>query len=151
MRTFNRHRLVLPLLVALVTAGCAGDLSRREAATRKSYVDYAGEPIKEFFAWRIDGWTPVSRNQLIVWTGINEAFLLTVWDTCPDIDFATTVSLSTLMRTVTTFDKVAVGRQICPIREIRKVDIKRMKAEEKSAREGAARDAADRTAAPKPP
>ena len=60
MRTFNHHRLVWPLLIALVTVGCAGDLSRREAATRKSYVDYAGEPIKEFFAWRIDGWTPVS-------------------------------------------------------------------------------------------
>lgn len=146
MRTFNHHPLVLPLLIALVTVGCAGDLSRREAATRKSYVDYAGEPIKEFFAWRIDGWTPVSRNQLIVWTGINEAFLLTVWDTCPDIDFATTVSLSTLMRTVTTFDKVSVGRQICPIREIRKVDVKRMKTEERAARE-----AADRAAAPKPP
>jgi Family of unknown function (DUF6491) len=146
MRTFTHHRVALVLLAALAMAGCAADVARRAEAERKSYIDYAGEPVKEFFAWRIDGWTPVSRNQLVVWTGINEAFLLTVWDTCPDIDFATTVSLSTLMRTVTTFDKVQVGRQICPIREIRKVDIKRMKAEERAARE-----ATDRAARPKPP
>lgn len=146
MRTFTHHRIGVWLLVVLVTAGCAGDVSRRDEASRKSYVDYAGEPLKEFFAWRIDGWTPVSRNQLVVWTGINEAFLLTVWDTCPDIDFATTVGISQLMRTITTFDKVRVGHQTCPIREIRKVDIKRMKAEERATRE-----AADRAAAPKPP
>lgn len=111
----------------LLLVGCAAGLARRGDAPSPAYIDYAGAPIPEFFAWRIDSWTPVSRDQLIVWTGVNEAYLLRVWDNCPDLEFAPTIGISQLMRTVSTFDKVKVGRDTCPIREIRKVDIKRMK------------------------
>lgn len=138
----NRLLRSVPLWLGVVAAlaGCASGMARREQAPPDRYVEYAGEPIKEFFAWRIDGWSPVSRDQLVVWTGVNEAFLLRVWDTCPNLEFATTVGISQLMRSISTFDKVKVGRETCPIREIRKIDVKRMKAAEKADRDQAVRE-----------
>ena len=49
---------------------------RRTLARAAATAEYAGTPIERFTAFDLDGWTPVSRNQLVVWSGPNEAYLL---------------------------------------------------------------------------
>jgi hypothetical protein len=79
----------------------------------------------------------VSRNQLVVWDSINRAYLLTVWDSCRDLKFANTIAVTSTSRTVSKFEKVLVERDSCPIKEIRPIDVKQMKADRRAAAEAA--------------
>jgi uncharacterized protein DUF6491 len=116
--------LVATLFAATLLAGCANN-------PKLDYSDYVGEPVKSFYMPNFDGWTPVSKDQLVVWTGINEAYLLTVTGYCPDLKFANTIAVTSTANTVDKFEKVLVGRDRCFIKEIRPVDTKQMKADRK--------------------
>lgn len=124
------------ILGVLLSSCDSGGLARVKPAYTQSYVDYAGAPIKEFHSWRLDGWEAVSRNKLVVWGGVNEAYLLTVWDSCQDLLFANRVAVSSTLHSFSTLETVSVGRERCPISEIRPIDIKRMKADRAAARAG---------------
>ena len=134
---FGAKAILLGVLM-LTLVGCSSALRRDGAAIDLKYTDYAGEPVEQIVAMRgVDSWTPVSRNQLVIWTGINEAWLLTIWDNCPDLMFAQGVRVTQTGRSISRFDKVIVGRDSCPIREIRPVDVKQMRNDRKAAREAA--------------
>lgn len=123
---------------ALLLAACASGLDRMGGEDpSRQYIDYAGEPIERFNSFRIQGWTPVSRTQLVLWTGVNEAYLLTVWDTCPDLMFATRIGVTSTTSSVSRFEKVLVGRDRCPIRGIQPIDVKQMKEDRRLEREAA--------------
>jgi uncharacterized protein DUF6491 len=116
--------LVTSLAAAALLAGCA-------SSPKLDYTDYVGEPVKSFYMDNFDGWTPVSKDQLVVWTGINEAYMLTVTGYCPDLKFANTIAVTSTANSVDKFEKVLVGRDRCFIKEIRPVDTKAMKADRK--------------------
>lgn len=119
----------VPLLVGVLLAGgCA-------SAPKLDYTDYAGEPVRSFYMGTFDGWTAVSRDQLVVWTGFNKAYLLTVTGYCPDLQFANTIAVTSTGSTVDKFEKVLVGRDRCLINEIRPLDTKQLKADRKLLRE----------------
>ncbi len=129
-RTFALALLVIPLLAA-----CATGVGRLKGdAAEQRYSDYAGPPVERFTAFDIDGWTPVSRDTLVIWNGLNEAFLIKVWDQCRDLQFADRIAVTSTARTVSRFEQVRVGRDRCPISEIRPVDVKRMRADRAAAR-----------------
>ncbi|HEY6124432.1 MAG TPA: DUF6491 family protein, partial [Steroidobacteraceae bacterium] len=69
--------LVAVAAVALV-AGCA-------TGPKLDYTDYAGEPVRSFYMNNFDGWTVVSKDQLVVWSGMNKAYLLRITGYCPDL------------------------------------------------------------------
>ena len=56
-----------------------------------------------------DGWTAVSKDQLVVWTGFNKAYLLNVTGYCPDLQFANAIAVTSTGSTVDRFEKVIVG------------------------------------------
>lgn len=125
-----KHPVELLVLGAVALMGCAGGLTRLNGADpSQRYVDYAGAPIERFTTFSMDGWTPVSRNRLVVWTGVNEAYLVTVWDTCRDLQFADRIGISSTTHTVSRAEHVIVGRDRCPISEIRPIDVRQMKAD----------------------
>jgi hypothetical protein len=99
------------------------------------YTDYAGEPVKSFQFFNFDGWTAVNNRQLVVWSGVNKAYLLTVSGYCPDLKYANAIGVTSTAGQVDKFEKVLVGRDRCFIEEIRPVDIKQMKADRKALRE----------------
>jgi len=133
-------------LVAVLLTACAGTprLSDEERLAR--YQAYAGEPIERFTQIRIDNWESLDSNKLVLWNGRQEAYLLTVWDTCADLRQAQTITvISASSHTVSVFDKIKVvkdprfgpimtGFDTCPIREIRAVNVKQMRADDEAAK-----------------
>jgi hypothetical protein len=128
-------RLLACVVVALPAfAGCASTMQRLAGGGFETrYVDYAGPPVERFTAFNLDGWTPVSRNQVVVWNGPNEAYLLKVWDTCRDLQYAEGIGITSTSRTISRFEKLRVGRDSCPIDEIRPLDVRHLKADRAAA------------------
>jgi Family of unknown function (DUF6491) len=127
--------LPLALATASLLAGCASGLARLgDDGFQLRYADYAHEPVERFTTFRLDGWTPVSRDSLVVWNGPNEAYLLKVWNTCRDLQFADRIGITETARSVSRFEKVRVGRDSCPIEEIRRIDVRQYKADRDAAR-----------------
>jgi len=129
-----KYSLVATVVAAALLAGCASTLKMFNAP-KLDYREYAGEPVKSFYMNDFDGWSAVSKDQLVVWSGINKAYLLTVTGYCPDLQFANVIAVTSTAHTVDKFEKVIVGRDRCFIKEIRPVDTQRMKADRKLLKE----------------
>lgn len=117
------------LVAAALLASCSGiPLEQREAAERNRFEAYAGKPV-DHFTWftRYEGWEPISRNQLVVWTDINRAYLVTVFPPCTDLMFARRIGLTSTADTVYAhFDAVRAEGWRCVIDTIQPVDYRRM-------------------------
>jgi hypothetical protein len=137
------------ITIAALTACASSGLNRKDEPQFK-YVDYAGEPIDDFTTFGLDSWSAVSRTQLVVWDGVNRAYLLTVWDSCRDLKFANTIAVTSTSRTISKFEKVLVEGDSCPIQEIRPIDVKQLKADRRAAAEVAKAARAAEQAAPTP-
>jgi hypothetical protein len=112
-------------LVAVVASGCASGLSRSSGdRVLERYEPYIGEPIRGFTAFRMQSWQPVSRNQLILWTSINDAYLITITNNCPDLMFTDTVRVTSTASQISTLDQVRVRGDRCPIQKIQPIDIR---------------------------
>ena len=112
-------------LVAAVASGCASGLSRSSGdRVLERYEPYIGEPIRGFTAFRMQSWQPVSRNQLILWTSINDAYLLTVSNNCPELMFTDTVRVTSTASNISTLDQVLVRGDRCLIQKIQPIDIR---------------------------
>lgn len=122
-------RAVCLLAAAALLASCSGiPLKKRDAAERARFEAYAGKPI-DHFTWLTDyeGWEPISRDQLVIWTDINRAYLITVFRPCTDLMFAQRIGLSSTADTVYAhFDSVHVQGWNCMIKTIQPVDYQRM-------------------------
>jgi len=125
-----RYSLVATVVAAALLAGCASTLKLFNAP-KLDYREYAEEPVKSFYMNNFDGWSPVSKDQLVVWSGINKAYLLKVTGYCPDLQYANAVGVTSTANTVDKFEKVIVGRDRCFISEIRPIDTQRMKEDRK--------------------
>ncbi|HEU0226084.1 MAG TPA: DUF6491 family protein [Steroidobacteraceae bacterium] len=118
------------LATAALAAGCAGgsSISRSDRALEK-YEPYIGEPIRGFTAFRIDSWQSVDRDHLILWTGINDAWLITIGGSCPDLMFTDRIRVTSTGSQISTFDKVIVRGDTCLIDTIQPINIRQMKAD----------------------
>lgn len=122
------------LVVLGALSACSG-IARREdeRVTAARYREYAGEPIENFsYLGRLDGWRALSRDQLVVWTGLNKAYLLTVAGSGTDLPSATRIGITSKTGNVSRgFDTVLLHRgQRCTIAAIRPIDYARMKQDE---------------------
>ncbi|MBW4053355.1 MAG: hypothetical protein HIU85_18210 [Proteobacteria bacterium] len=118
------------LLAAALLASCSGvrALERHAGAQRTQFNDYAGKPVEQFTwvtanrsSWAID------RNQLVAWTNINQAYLVTVASPCPNLRFANRIGISSTAGTVyARFDRVFAQGRTCLIKTIQPVDYRRM-------------------------
>jgi hypothetical protein len=126
-RSYIRSAWLL-VAAALLTA-CSGiPLKQREDAERARYEAYAGKPV-DHFTWltRYEGWEPIATDQLVVWTDINQAYLITVFHPCTDLMFARRIGLTSSVDTVYAhFDTVRADGWRCIIDTIRPVDYRRM-------------------------
>ena len=127
------------ILAAVLVSACATTGGGPESMIKRSddrlakYEPYVGEPVDSFTAFRYDSWEPINRTQLVVRTTMNEAYLLTVDGTCTDLPFAQSIGVTTTGNQVTRFDNVLVRGNRCMIRQIRPIDVKQMRADQRAA------------------
>jgi hypothetical protein len=126
--------LAILLAVAASLAACAGIQKREDDhETVQRYLQYAGTPIERFSKMTgFTGWRALDRDQLVVWTGVNTAYLLRIATPCEDPRFENTIAVDSQGSAVHVYDSVIVRDDRCPILEIREVDYRQMK---KDARE----------------
>jgi hypothetical protein len=122
------------MLAAALLTGCAV-LTGCATGPKLNYSEYAGEPVKSFYMSNFDGWSAVSKDQLVVWAGMNKAYLLKIEGYCPDLQFANAIAVTSTANTVDKFEKVIVGRDRCLINEIRPLDVKQLKEDRKIIRD----------------
>ncbi len=141
----------LALAIALVGSlgGCASPGTQlNNEAKLGLYRAYAGEPAGSFrYFGRLNGWTPLGDEALAVWTRPSEAYLLELFGSCQDLDFAPAIRISNQASTVYAgFDSVtpagagAIGmRNIpCRIKTIRPLQVKALKEAQRELREASA-------------
>lgn len=130
------RRSWLVVLAMAMLAGCASGPARVSTdQTLERYLSYAGEPIDRFSATRIDSWESLDDQHLVLRTGPNDAYLLTVYATCRDLRYTHAIGVvSQSAHSVSHFDEIKVGRDTCPIREIRPLDIRQMRADSEALR-----------------
>lgn len=135
-RSYFRNACLL--ISAALLASCSGiPLEQREAAERARFEAYAGKPV-DHFTWltHYEGWEPISRNQLVVWTDINRAYLITVFKPCTDLMFARRIGLTSTADSVYAhFDHVRADGWNCVINTIQPVDYLRMQHDQRAQRE----------------
>ena len=120
--------ILASVLAALLAGGCAS-MGQRDRGERllASYEPYLGEPIQSFTALQHDSWLALNRTQLVLWTTINDAYLLTITNNCPELPFADYVGVTSTTSQITTFDSVIVRGNRCPIEQIRPIDVRQMR------------------------
>src|SRR5579872_6228210 len=133
------------VVAAVLLASCSSiPLAQREAAERARFEAYAGKPV-DHFTWltHYEGWEPISRNQLVVWTDINQAYLITVFKPCTDLMFARRIGLTSTADSVYAhFDHVRAEGWTCIIDTIQPVDYLRMEHDMRAQHEAEKREKA---------
>ncbi|HEU0224771.1 MAG TPA: DUF6491 family protein [Steroidobacteraceae bacterium] len=131
-------------LAALLIGGCAGTRQREgEISDRDRYWHYAKEEVPSFSSLgRISGWRPLGRNELVVWTRFDEAYILRVDPGCFELDTAIGIRLESRVSGMISsgFDWVRVGRDRCRILKIFPMDYRLMKQEERELRQQSKQD-----------
>lgn len=132
--------ILLPLaalVVAFLLSACATRPGNREAAALARYEAVAGESVASFRFQRLDGYTVLGPDRLVIWTRPREAFLLAVDAPCSELPWVSAIGLTSSLGSVhARFDAVLAGRERCRIREIRPVDVKALREAERKARSG---------------
>lgn len=85
---------VCVLAAAALVASCA-TATRQTQYNRAAYVANAGQPIDRF-QW-VAGyrrWTAISANQVVVWTRLNRAYLVTAAQPCQNLYFARAIGFT---------------------------------------------------------
>lgn len=141
MKRSHWHALIL-LSVAIITVACSGIPRRtRDQEALDLYLKYAGPPIDHItYLGHYDNWQSVGQYQLVLWTGINDAYLITVNPPCENLRFAQRVGITQTASTISSrFDAVLVRGWRCQIAEIRPINYLKMRQDlrEQRAREKA--------------
>ena len=132
-----RLPIALTLLALAPLAACSGTpRHERDAQTLARLSQYAGEPVHDFRYYSpIRSFQPLSRDKVLVSTGFNDSYLLTVFP-CMNLEFATRIGLTSSLGAVRSgFDSVLVEGERCRISEIRPVNTKQMRADAKESGE----------------
>jgi Family of unknown function (DUF6491) len=122
--------LLTVVLTSLLASACAmqNGVERTKGERLLSrYEPYIGAPVKSFTAFRQDSWQPISRTQLVLWTSINDAYLLTISNNCPDLKFANSVRVTSTGSSISTHDRVIVRGNSCWIQTIQPIDVRQMR------------------------
>jgi hypothetical protein len=121
------------LLTLTALTACSG-IPRREsdAETLARIQSYAGDPVSDFRTYSsFNSWTPIDDHHVLIQTNINEAYLLTTFEPCMNLPFATHIALTSRFPHVVSkgFDSIRVGRERCHISDIRPVNYRQMRAD----------------------
>ena len=103
---------LIALLATLLVTACANSPQMTREERVEWYRANAGEPVRSlFYAGPLPGWTALDDRRIALWTRSNEAFLIEFFPRCPDLAFASTITISNQIGRVNAgFDSVTVRR-----------------------------------------
>ncbi|MGH8299266.1 MAG: DUF6491 family protein [Steroidobacteraceae bacterium] len=113
------------LVAAALLASCASTpVVRSDAAERASFMANAGRPVERFeWVTGYQRWTAISPDQVVVWTNLNRAYLVTVSHPCDNLWFAHTIGFTrTGDSTYAHVNFVKADGWTCAIKTIQPVD-----------------------------
>ena len=124
----SRFSWVLAPVLLVAASAPHADTRAHEKQELARFSHYAGAPMDEFTMFDMWQWQVLGPTQLVVWSTINDAYLIRVDKGCNNLEWTRALSLTQEMRTKVTqkFDYVVVRGQCCKIEEIRPVDYRRM-------------------------
>lgn len=130
--------IVAAALLALTAVATAQAMTDSERERLAEYERFAGEPVKDMPFWRLQSYEALGNEALVVWTGVNKAWLIKVLPPCTDLPWAKAVGLSSTNHRVSAkFDHVIAGKDRCNIASIQPVDDKAVRAARKEKRKHA--------------
>lgn len=116
--------MLWPLTAALLTSCASAPVARQDAAERASYLAHAGKPIARF-TW-VSSYrrtSAISADQVVVWTDLNRAYLVTVSHPCANLWLAHTIGLTQTGDSVYAHvNLVKADGWTCGIRSIQPID-----------------------------
>ena len=126
----------VPVAAALLVS-CAGTPpARHDAAERASFMAHAGQPVDRFMwltSYRRS--TAISSDQVVVWTGLNEAYLVTVFHPCANLWFAHGIGFThTGDNVYAHVNSVKADGWTCAIKTIQPVDYRRVQQDQQASR-----------------
>ncbi|HEX4266809.1 MAG TPA: DUF6491 family protein [Steroidobacteraceae bacterium] len=81
--------------MALLASCASTPLGRQDSAERASYMTHAGKPVDRFtWVTSYRRSAPISSDQILVWTGLTQAYLVTVLHPCANLWFANDVGFT---------------------------------------------------------
>jgi len=118
----------------------------RDSERLALYEANAGAPVSSApYFGSLNGWTPLGDGAIALWTRPSQAYLVRFVGTCPDIEFANAIRVTSQGgRVYARFDDVVPidGSPLqsipCRIGELRPLDIKAIRATERGMREARA-------------
>ena len=131
-------RMIQAVALATLLAACSSvPYAQRVADRQAAYAAATGAPVRRFrFFNPLWSWEPLGRDQLVIYTRPQTAFLLDVGG-CTDLEYTNRIALTSNFNEVSVgFDKVLTERRDfpCTITRIRPVDVKRLKATQEAQR-----------------
>lgn len=92
MNILNLNRLIIALAVSALTAGCASSSTMSYAEKTDAYDQFIEseklESLKRITAFRLDSWSSLADQHMIIRTNFNRPYLLTFYKNCYDLRFA---------------------------------------------------------------
>ncbi len=106
------NKALIALGALLLVAACASSPQMTREERIEWYRANAGEPVRSFFySGHLRGWTALDERSIALWTRSNEAYLIEFFPRCPDLAFASTITISNQIGRVNAgFDSVTVRR-----------------------------------------
>lgn len=124
----------VPAAAALLAACANSPPARHDAAERASFMAHAGKPVDRLM-WlnSYRRWTPISSDQVVVWTDLNQAYLVTVFHPCANLWFARAIGFTHTGDDVYAhLNSVKADGWTCSIKTIQPVDYRRMQQDQQS-------------------
>jgi hypothetical protein len=118
-------RLMTWVFAAAVLAGCVAPAPRKDdAAAEAKFLKFAGPPLDSFtYLGRYDGFRTLGPKEVVIFTTVNDAYLIRARDPCINLQFANRIGLTSSNRSVyRAFDFIIADHERCQIDTIRYVD-----------------------------
>ena len=122
--------LGIATVLGTLPGGCADmQPNHSDDVARENFLKYAGPPVDSFtYLGHYNGFRALGGRDVVVWTSINDAWLITVMAPCPNLPYANGLGMTSAGHTITSrVDWVHFDRGRCRIESIRHVDYLAMK------------------------
>lgn len=122
---------------ALSACSTSAGYRDRENAELARFERHAGTPVEQINTYSgLDRWQSLAPDKLAIWVGVNRVFLLSLRAPCSGLEFQQALAISSTNNIIDRrFDKVQVDGLACFISEIRPVDYRALKQEERASRQ----------------